>query len=44
MRRCPPNAIRFYQRMGFRRAGQVDGYWSDGSPMLVFLRELEAAS
>lgn len=33
-------AIRFYLRAGFRQAGTIGNYLPDGSPMLVFLKEL----
>ncbi|MDD2318836.1 MAG: GNAT family N-acetyltransferase [Geobacteraceae bacterium] len=33
-------AIRFYHKAGFRKAGTIENYLPDGSPMLVFLKEL----
>lgn len=33
-------AIRFYLRAGFRQAGSIGNYLPNGSPMLVFLKEL----
>jgi len=33
-------ALRFYTKAGFRQAGMIENYLSDGSAMLVFLKEL----
>jgi GNAT superfamily N-acetyltransferase len=33
-------AIRFYRKAGFRKAGVIENYLTDGSPMVVFLKEL----
>ncbi|HKZ17682.1 MAG TPA: GNAT family N-acetyltransferase, partial [Geobacteraceae bacterium] len=33
-------AMRFYAKAGFRKAGTIENYLPDGSPMVVFLKEL----
>jgi ribosomal protein S18 acetylase RimI-like enzyme len=33
-------AIRFYAKAGFRKAGVIENYLPDGSSMMVFLKEL----
>jgi ribosomal protein S18 acetylase RimI-like enzyme len=33
-------AINFYRKAGFRKAGMIENYLPDGSPMVVFLKEL----
>ncbi len=33
-------AIHFYRKAGFRKVGTIENYLPDGSPMVVFLKEL----